>query len=62
MVPGYIGKVLWVDLTNHTLKEEVLDKTFCRRVIGGYGLGAGILLSRQRAGVEVQPTKRKLRH
>ena len=51
MARGYIGKMLWVDLSNHKLKDEVLDEKLCRRFIGGYGLGANIVFSLQKAGV-----------
>ncbi|MGD0915133.1 MAG: aldehyde ferredoxin oxidoreductase family protein [Thermodesulfobacteriota bacterium] len=51
MARGYIGKMLWVNLSNHKLKDEVLDEKLCRRFIGGYGLGANIVFSLQKAGV-----------
>ncbi len=49
---GYMGKMLWVDLTKKDLREEALDEELCRRYIGGYGLGAKILFDRQPAGVD----------
>jgi aldehyde:ferredoxin oxidoreductase len=49
---GYMGKMLWVDLTKKDLREEVLDTELCRRYVGGYGLGAKILFDRQPAGVD----------
>ena len=52
MSRGYMGKMLWVDLSNNELKDEVLDEKLCRRFIGGYGLGARMLFSRQKAGVD----------
>jgi len=52
MARGYMGKMLWVDLFNHELKEEILDEKLCRKFIGGYGLGARLLYSRQKAGVD----------
>ncbi len=52
MARGYMGKILWVDLTAGKMKDELLDETFCRRFIGGYGLGAAIIFSRQKAGVD----------
>jgi aldehyde:ferredoxin oxidoreductase len=51
MAQGYIGKMLWVDLSNHELKDEVLDEKLCHQFIGGYGLGAKILFGLQKAGV-----------
>ncbi|MFC1942003.1 aldehyde ferredoxin oxidoreductase family protein [Chloroflexota bacterium] len=52
MAGGYIGKLLWVDLTKKELKEEALDEKLQRQYLGGYGLGARILFSRQKAGVD----------
>ncbi len=49
---GYTGKVLWVDLSRAKLEDEALDEGLCRQFIGGYGLGARILFSRQKAGVD----------
>jgi aldehyde:ferredoxin oxidoreductase len=49
---GYMGKMLSIDLFNHELKDEVLDEKLCRQFIGGYGLGARLLYSRQKAGVD----------
>ena len=49
---GYAGKTLWVDLSSGKLKDEALDEGLCRQFIGGYGLGARILFSRQKAGVD----------
>lgn len=52
MVNGYAGKILWVDLANISLQDEIPDEKFCREFIGGYGFGARLLFSRQRAGVD----------
>lgn len=52
MVNGYMGKILWVDLSRSSLQEEPLDEKLCRDYIGGYGLGARLLFSRQQAGVD----------
>ncbi len=52
MARGYMGKMLFVDLTKGELKDEVLEDKFCRDFIGGYGFGARILYSRQKAGVD----------
>ncbi|TES84185.1 MAG: aldehyde ferredoxin oxidoreductase [Dehalococcoidia bacterium] len=49
---GYAGKMLWVDLSRAKLEDEALDEGLCRQFIGGYGLGARILFSRQKAGVD----------
>jgi len=52
MAGGYMGKVLFVDLSKGELKDETLDEKLCRDFIGGYGLGARIIYSRQKAGVD----------
>jgi aldehyde:ferredoxin oxidoreductase len=49
---GYMGKVLWIDLSTGKQKTEVLDERTCRTNIGGYGLGARFLYSRMRAGAD----------
>src|SRR5512143_505534 len=52
MAHGYMGRLLLVDLSEGTLADEILDEVLCRRFIGGYGLGARLLYSRQKAGVD----------
>ncbi|HEY91785.1 MAG TPA: aldehyde ferredoxin oxidoreductase family protein [Dehalococcoidia bacterium] len=52
MAGGYMGKVLFVNLTNGTLRDEPLDDGLRRDFIGGYGLGARILFSQQKANVD----------
>lgn len=52
MARGYIGKMLLVDLSKNGLRDEVLDEKLSRQFIGGYGIGARILFSRQKAGVD----------
>jgi len=52
MARGYMGKILFVDLSKNELKDEALDEKLCRQFIGGYGIGARILFSRQKAGVD----------
>jgi aldehyde:ferredoxin oxidoreductase len=47
-----MGKVLFVDLSKNKLRDEALDEKLCRQFIGGYGIGARILFSRQKAGVD----------
>ncbi|MBA7480378.1 putative oxidoreductase YdhV [subsurface metagenome] len=49
---GYIGKILYVDLSNHKFREETPDDKFYADYIGGYGIGARILYSRQKAKVD----------
>jgi aldehyde:ferredoxin oxidoreductase len=52
MLNGYMGKVLWVDLSQNKISEEALDEKMCRAYLGGYGLGARLLYSRQKGGVD----------
>jgi aldehyde:ferredoxin oxidoreductase len=52
MAGGFMGKMLWVDLSKQELKDEVLDEELGRQFLGGYGLGARMLFSRQKAGVD----------
>ena len=52
MANGYMGKLLFVDLTNGTLKEETLDEKLCADFLGGYGIGARILYERMKPGVD----------
>ena len=52
MSGGYMGKILFVDLSNGTINEEALGEKMSRDFIGGYGIGARILYSRQKAGVD----------
>jgi aldehyde:ferredoxin oxidoreductase len=48
MLKGYMGKILFVNLSDGTINEEVIDEELCRDFLGGYGLGARILFSRQK--------------
>ncbi len=52
MSRGFMGKMLWVDLSQNKLKDEPLDEKLGRQFLGGYGLGAHIIFNRQPAGVD----------
>ena len=52
MVNGYMGKILFVNLSTGEMKEETPDEKLYRDYIGGYGLGARILYDRQKGGVD----------
>ncbi|MDA8218727.1 MAG: aldehyde ferredoxin oxidoreductase family protein [Dehalococcoidales bacterium] len=52
MAGGYVGKVLWVDLSSGKIVEEGLDEKESRQYIGGYGTGAKTLFDRQKAKVD----------
>jgi len=47
-----MGKVLLVDLTEGKLTDEALDEKLQRDFLGGYGIGARMLFSRQPGGVD----------
>lgn len=49
---GKIGKMLFVDLAKGKITEEPLTDELTLKYIGGYGLGAYILYTRQRAKVD----------
>ncbi len=51
-VHGYMGALLFVDLTTAAWHDEALDPALARNFLGGYGLGARILYERMRAGAE----------
>ena len=43
MPKGYMGKVLWISLSDGSFKEEELPDDIYRQYIGGYGLAAKLL-------------------
>jgi aldehyde:ferredoxin oxidoreductase len=51
MAGGYMGRILYVNLTASEIIEDALDEEIFRQFLGGYGLGAHILFNRQRRGV-----------
>src|SRR3989304_5698567 len=52
MAGGYMGKLLYIDLSTRKIAEEELDEKLCYDFIGGYGIGARILFSRQKCCVD----------
>ena len=52
MAGGYMGKILFVNLSTGEITEETPDEKLYRDFIGGYGIAARILYSRQKAGVD----------
>jgi aldehyde:ferredoxin oxidoreductase len=52
MSTGYLGKLLFVDLSTGTIKEETPDDSLYRNYLGGYGIGVRILYSRMKPGVD----------
>jgi aldehyde:ferredoxin oxidoreductase len=49
---GYTGRILWIDLTQGSIREETPDDLFYRKFVGGRGIGAWMLLKHQAAGVD----------
>ena len=51
-VKAWMGKVLFVNLSNGEIKEEILEEQTYIKYLGGYGLGAYITYTRQKPGVD----------
>lgn len=52
MLKGYMGKMLFVDLTRKECHEEALSEELRRDFMGGYGIGARILYERMKPRVD----------
>jgi aldehyde:ferredoxin oxidoreductase len=52
MLYGYMGKLLFVDLSKGRFHEEGLTETLARLFIGGYGIGARILYEKMNKGTD----------
>lgn len=52
MISGYMGKILFVNLSTGKITEETPDESLYRDFIGGYGIGAKILYDRMKPGVD----------
>ncbi len=52
MANGYVGKLLFVDLTTGAITVEARDEAFYRRWIGGAGLAAAIIAEKTRPGID----------
>ncbi len=52
MTTGYMGKLLFVNLSTGEIKEETPDESLYRDFIGGYGLGARVLYRHQKGGAD----------
>ena len=52
MAGGYMGRILNVDLSSGIVSEETLQEKVLRDFIGGAGLGARLIFSRQSAKVD----------
>ncbi len=49
---GYMGKMLFADLTNGKTHEEDLSAEVARDYIGSYGIGVRVLMERMKPGVD----------
>ena len=49
---GVIGKIAWVDLERGSVTIEEPGEDIYARYLGGYGLGAYYLYTRQKAGID----------
>jgi aldehyde:ferredoxin oxidoreductase len=52
MAGGYMGKLLFVNLSTGDIREDTPGEDLYRNFIGGYGIGARILYRHQRGGVD----------
>jgi len=49
---GYMGTLLFVDLTKRKIREEELSQETARAFVGGYGIGARTIMERGKAGAD----------
>ena len=49
MANGYFGKVLWVDLSDESFKDQELSDKIYREFIGGYGLACKLIYENTKA-------------
>ena len=52
MIKGYMGKILWVNLSNGTVTEETPDESLFKNYVGGYGIGVRLLYDHMKPGVD----------
>jgi len=52
MIGGYMGKLLWVDLSTRAIRTETPDDSLYHKFIGGYGVGSRLLYDRMQAGTD----------
>jgi aldehyde:ferredoxin oxidoreductase len=52
MLPGYAGKIGWVDLTQETIRVDDLEESVARKYLGGKGLGAYFLYSHIKPNID----------
>jgi aldehyde:ferredoxin oxidoreductase len=52
MAGGYIGKYAIVDLSNGTTEVVAPSEAFYQKFLSGYGLGAAVIMQRQKPGTD----------
>ena len=52
MPNGYMGKVLWVDLTNRSWEEQEIGEELVKAYLTGYGLAAKLVFDRMEPGAD----------
>ncbi|NHJ23268.1 MAG: aldehyde ferredoxin oxidoreductase [Candidatus Lokiarchaeota archaeon] len=52
MANGYMGKILWVNLTDESFKEEELSEKIYRQYLGGYGLATKLIYQNMPAKID----------
>ncbi|MFC2027060.1 aldehyde ferredoxin oxidoreductase family protein [Chloroflexota bacterium] len=52
MIAGYMGRILFVDLSSGKISEDSPDQKFYQEFIGGYGIGSRVIYSQQQGGVD----------
>ena len=52
MISGYMGKILWVKLSQGTIQEECPNEKLYRDYYGGYGPGVKMLCDRLKARID----------
>lgn len=48
---GFMGKILWIDLTEGKITEEVIPDEYYEKFLSGYGLAAKVIFDHQKPGV-----------
>ncbi|MEJ2108710.1 MAG: aldehyde ferredoxin oxidoreductase N-terminal domain-containing protein, partial [Acidobacteriota bacterium] len=49
---GYVGKMLFVNLSDGTIRQEELSEEMAKDFVGGYGIGARVIYERQKPGAD----------
>jgi aldehyde:ferredoxin oxidoreductase len=52
MISGFFGKVLWIDLSTETFKEERIPEETYQQYLGGYGLAAKLIYENMPAKID----------